>query len=117
MPLLDYLGYSAGFVPREDAAAQQRCYNYLKETIAQMEAQISRNEASHNLANQKSVFEGARSVIEVAAGSVRLHRANNFWHYWDRNKTQIIKVREGTDDEYEIQDKVSELEEGRYVQE
>lgn len=116
MPLLDYLGFSAGFVPREDASAQKRCYEYLQGTIAQLDEQISRNEVSYRSANIRSMLETIRSVTEVAAGSVRLHRANTFWRYWDRNKVQIIRTREGTDDDYEIQDKVSELEEGRYIQ-
>lgn len=110
MPLYDYLSYSAGFMPAGDVAAQNRCYKYLESTIAQLE----KSQDSEDEQNLLKIFKSLQSMVETAAGSARYARAKTFWTYWDRNKKSIISVVEDTDDDIAIENKIGELEEGRY---
>lgn len=115
MPLVDYVTYSAGFMPKKDAEAQRRCYAYLKKAILELDKAAKRYPEEQNIRNLRGVFENIRSMVGVASGSQRVDRANTFWNYWDKNKHMIISTMEETSDNYKIQEKMSELEEGRYV--
>ncbi|GMM50088.1 hypothetical protein DASB73_010460 [Starmerella bacillaris] len=115
MPLYDYVSYSAGFMPKKDAEAQRRCYAYLRKTILELDKAVKENPNEKNLKNIRSLFENIRSMIDTASGSQRVDRAHTFWKYWDKNKRMIISTYEGTNDDYTIQDKMAELEEGRYI--
>lgn len=115
MPLVDYVTYSAGFMPKKDAEAQKRCYEYLRKTILELDKAVKEYPKEKNIANLRSMFENIRSMVSIASGSQRIDRANTFWSYWDKNKRAIIATKEETNDEYRIQEKMGELEEGRYI--
>lgn len=115
MPLLDYTQYVAGFVPYEDVGAQLRCFAYIKKAVALLDHAIAQD-PTQDKKNLRSLFLNLISMVDVASGSRRLARANTFWRYWDKSKQQIIEVVEGTSDPYLLQNKVAELEDGRYIQ-
>lgn len=112
MPLMDYATYLAGYMPRHDVTAQIRCFTYLQDVIKKLQ---DRGAAGDKFAkNEAAVFTDIKNMIDVASGSMRLDRATTFWKYWDKNKEAIISQGESTKDNYKIQDKIGELEEGRY---
>lgn len=115
MPLVDYVTYKAGFLPRHDAAAQQRCYQYLLECIDQLKV-VNASRPSQDLENLISIYTNIKNLTEVSEGSQRKDKGHSFWRNWDRNKVQIISLKEDTDDDYAIQDTMARLEEGRYIE-
>lgn len=110
MPLYDFLRYSAGFMPASDVEAQKRCFSYLEQAIANLESAKDSGDAQNELKIMKSLH----SLIEVASGSARYDRANTFWKYWDKNKNAVMSIVEGTDDNIALENKIGELEDGRY---
>lgn len=115
MPFMDFMTTKAGWVPHHDVVAQERCYKYLQDTIDELMIRDAEN-PSQNTRNLISMYTSIRNLAENTEGS-RLHgRAHSFWNNWDRNKNQIIAIKEGTDDEIAIQDVLEELEDGRYIE-
>lgn len=117
MPLVDFLTFSAGYVPAADVAAQRRCYDYLKETIALLKGRVGSPAEQENDKSQLSLLKDLAAVTDVASGSRRYKRSVTFWKYWDKNKDRVIRIHENTTDNEDVLTQIGLLEDGRYYNE
>lgn len=123
--MLGKLQYMAGFVPGDDSKAQKRCYEYLVEAQTQMERKIDSmddvwvepgaptgEDPKSMLKNQHRVIKETTDLVSNAEGRRGWRYAKKFWTYWDKVKVSAIKFLE--DDDVNVDNKIAELEEGRY---
>lgn len=124
--------YQAGLVPYADTVAQDRCFTYLADSISKLETEISSQGKlnSHQtsstgappdnlvglLKNQLLVLTSARDMMAPFKGSFAIKKTQRFWESWDGIKKVAFEMQEGRDkSKEEFEDRVSELEEGRYL--
>ncbi|VVT53023.1 uncharacterized protein SAPINGB_P003365 [Magnusiomyces paraingens] len=133
---LNKKAFNWGYVPHSDVAAQTRCFTYLEESIAKLEAQILNQspEDSSSINNKpvdlkidpnqdqdilktlKVTLLSTYNLVKPNYGSYSMRNAKMFWSYWDRIKQSVAKVHEGSGaTEEQITKILDELEVGRYI--
>lgn len=128
---MDYLkkaGFAMGVVPPADVKAQKRCFDYLVELSKSLQEKIDSapppppvepgapdgEDEISNLKRQKQLIDQIIGIEKAPEGSYGTHAAKSFWVYWDKIKVQAVRT-EGNQVKGDVEDRIKELEMGRYA--
>jgi hypothetical protein len=125
MSFLAKVGYMFGYVPGDDSAAQNRCFEYLELAERRMEHDIDTmpdewvepgaptgEDAKSMLKNRLRLLKDVTDLVSNSEGKRGWRYARNFWNYWDKVKMSAIEYLEG--EGADVKQKINELEQGRY---